>query len=80
MKFPFRGNGISEKDFEKLKQSGVIKEEMGPNKIITLRIPKEECVKIPGAEVIGQGELELCVIPIRDNEGKVEIKKLEIVE
>lgn len=80
MKLPFKGNGISEKDFERLKKSGIIKEESGPNKIITLRIPKEECMKIPGAEVIGQGELELCVIPIRDDKGRVEIKELEIVE
>ena len=80
-------NGISKQEFETLKNAGVISPRQpmkidaeGPSKIITLSIPKDQCMKIPGAKVIGSGEIELCVVPIREKDGVVEIKELEVVE
>lgn len=69
-------NGITEEEFDKLRNSGVIKEDVGPNEAVALAIPASECRKIPGATTVG----DMCLLPIRRDGDRVEIKKLKIVE
>ena len=93
MNLPFRrkkeeaisGNGISAKDFERLKNAGIIQQRveplpLGPNKLITMQIPEEECKKIPGAKVGHIGEVSVCYLPIRKDEEGIKIVPLEIIE
>jgi len=92
MKIPFKkkeeatGNGISLKDLERLKKSGIIQQREplrlgpGPSDLITLQIPEDECKKIPGAKVGHIGEISVCYLPIyKDDEG-AKIVPLEIIE
>ena len=95
MNLPFRrkkeeaisGNGISAKDFERLKNAGIIQQRVeplplgpGPSDLITMQIPEDECKKIPGAKVGHIGEVSVCYLPIRKEEGGARIVPLEIIE
>ena len=84
MVFKFKkNNGISEQDFQQLRNSGIIQPTepiKGPTDLITLQIPRTECEKIPGAQVGQIGEVEVCYIPIRREGEESKIVPLKIIE
>lgn len=73
-------NGITEEQYNAMRDAGIIREEEGEEEAAVLNIRESECKKLPGATVIGKGEDKICLVRYYKRGGDVVVKELKIAE